>query len=390
MTAYGASSRQPLQLNGKRVEHGTTRRLKDGTVVYEFTPPRVNGKKSSPQVLKGVTTPTDAKREIERLLPLTRTGKIGDRSVRLRPLYEDCLAAMKSGEFTHSDGTYSKRSIELFEQRANDHVLPLLGESVKVADITAAHLRAMMTRLKAKGLGGSAVRGSVSTASTMLRYAVSQEIVSENQANLIGRGERPSAKRMTEPRYLSVEEVELLLSKVTDRTTGAALASMFWGALRISEALELRWSDVGENTLLVRGTKTKGSWGEVPLLPQLKAVLAAHRTRMGKLGFDRLKPDALVFQTRTGNALGRRNVSRSLALAASAAGLNPKELPPVGCHDLRHSMAGIALDLPNMNMVKVAKLLRHANPQVTATVYAGLSDSGTKQLGAELAAGFGA
>jgi hypothetical protein len=35
---------------------------------------------------------------------------------------------------------------------------------------------------------------------------------------------------------------------------------------------------------------------------------------------------------------------------------------------------------------ETARLLRHANPQVTATVYAGLTDDQVKELGAKLRA----
>jgi Site-specific recombinase XerD len=384
---YGAASRQPLTLNGKKVEYGTTRRLKDGTLVYEFTPPREPGKpKPSPQVLKGITTATDAKHEIERLLPITRGGTIGDRSIRLEALYQNCLAAMKSGEFKHSEGRYSEATIALFKTRAENHVLPGLGSSMIVGDIKTAHLRKLMTRLTGQGQSGSSVRGCLAVASTLLRYAVEQEVMDTNPASNIGRGERPSSKRKSEPRYLSIPEVELLLAEVTDETSKAVIASMFWGALRVSEALELRWSDVGETTLLVRGTKTDSSYGEIPLLPQLAAVLAAHRTRMGKLGFDRIQPDALIFQTGPGKRMSRRNILRSIHAAGDAAGLNPEGTEKVGNHDLRHSMAANALAF--VSMTEAANLLRHSNPQITATTYADLTKDGVKALGEKLAAGF--
>lgn len=135
--------------------------------------------------------------------------------------------------------------------------------------------------------------------------------------------------------------------------------------------------------------------GPHPLLPQLAEVLAKHKTRMGKLGFDRIKPDALIFQTSNGTAFGRRNILRSVQAAGDAAKLNPKPVegveptPPVGCHDMRHSMAANALPIFNGDMVKTAKLLRHANPGVTATIYAGLTAEDTSELGAELSASAG-
>ena len=387
-TLYGAASRQPLVLGGKRVEYGTTRRLKDGTIVYEFTPPREPGKpKTAPRVLKGITTATDAKHEIERLLPVTRGGVVGDRTVRLEALYQNCLAAMQSGEFKHSGGVYNETTIALFKLRAEKHVLPGLGSSTLVVDIRAAHLRKLMARLTAQGQGGSSVRGCLAVATTLLRYAVEQEVVSENQGNLIGRGERPSGKRQSKPRYLSIPEVEQLLAKVTDHTSWAVIASLFWGALRVSEALELRWSDVSEDTLLVRGTKTDASYAEIPLLPQLKAVLAEQRTRSGKLGFDRIQPDSLVFQTKPGKRMSRRNILRSIHAAGDAAGLNPEGVEKVGNHDHLHTNPANALTF--LTMTETAKLLRHSDPQVTATTYADLTKEGVEALGAKLAAGFG-
>jgi hypothetical protein len=40
-----------------------------------------------------------------------------------------------------------------------------------------------------------------------------------------------------------------------------------------------------------------------------------------------------------------------------------------------------------MTPAEVARLLRHSDPAVTLSVYAGLDDAGVKSLGAKLAAG---
>ena len=44
----------------------------------------------------------------------------------------------------------------------------------------------------------------------------------------------------------------------------------------------------------------------------------------------------------------------------------------MGLHDLRHSAAGLAFESLALN--EVSRLLRHANPRVTTTVYGGISD----------------
>jgi hypothetical protein len=42
-----------------------------------------------------------------------------------------------------------------------------------------------------------------------------------------------------------------------------------------------------------------------------------------------------------------------------------------------------------MTPVEVARLLRHADPAITLSVYAGLDDASVKSLGAKLTAGLG-
>jgi integrase len=57
----------------------------------------------------------------------------------------------------------------------------------------------------------------------------------------------------------------------------------------------------------------------------------------------------------------------------------------VGVHDLRHSFAAYALG-GGLSLTETSRVLRHANPQVTATIYAGLSDDAVLALGDKLAA----
>ena len=99
--------------------------------------------------------------------------------------------------------------------------------------------------------------------------------------------------------------------------------------------------------------------------------------------------DALVFQTARGKPQSRRNALRAVHAAGDAAGLNGDGREPVGLHDLRHSLVAIAL-ASGMSLPETAALVRHANPQVTATVYAGLTEQDRERLGSKLVeAGFG-
>jgi integrase len=206
-----------------------------------------------------------------------------------------------------------------------------------------------------------------------------------NPVRDLDRGDRPSGKRQSEPRYLSVEEVEALLARMSDQSRPVT-AVLFYAALRVSEALTLTWADIDFDaaTIQVHGTKTKASAAAVPLLRRLAAELRAHRARQATLGFERVKPEARVFATRSGRSPSRRNVLRAVQNAATAAGLNAEGLPPVGLQDLRHSLAASAFAL-GLTAPEVARLLRHASTQVTLSVYSGISDKAASALGTKLA-----
>ena len=76
--------------------------------------------------------------------------------------------------------------------------------------------------------------------------------------------------------------------------------------------------------------------------------------------------------------------------AADEVGLNGEGRERVGLYDLRHSFVAIAL-ANGVTLPETAMLARHANPSVTMTVYAGLTD-GARDVAVRklLGAGFGA
>ncbi|HEV8460353.1 MAG TPA: tyrosine-type recombinase/integrase, partial [Gaiellaceae bacterium] len=250
-------------------------------------------------------------------------------------------------------------------------------------------IRKLLDRYKAQGQAGASVRSTIAALSATFRFGVMHAGLGRNPVRDLERGELPSGKRQTEPRYLSVSEVEKLLGKLSDESRPVA-AVCFYAATRISEALALRWShvDFDNSTIAVPGTKTKASAAKVRLLPALAAELRAHRARQAALGFDRVKPDLFVFQTASGLRPHRRNVLRAIGSASKRAGLVADGQEVVGAHDLRHSLAGCAFAL-GLSPVEVSKTLRHANAQVTLTVYAGLAESAALAAGDKLAKAFG-
>jgi integrase len=188
---------------------------------------------------------------------------------------------------------------------------------------------------------------------------------------------------------LDAKQIGQVLRELGDEFRPIA-ATMAYAALRVSEALALHWRDVDleAGMLNVPGTKSEASAAPVPIIPTLAAELRAHRAREARRGFQRVTADALVFQTRTGQPQNRRNVLRAMYAAGDRAGLNGDDIEPVGCHDLRHSCAGLLL-AARTPLPKVAAVLRHADTRVTAEVYSGLVESARTELAGDLESAFG-
>ena len=126
----------------------------------------------------------------------------------------------------------------------------------------------------------------------------------------------------------------------------------------------------------------------MPLLPALARELRAHRVRQPTRASRSSTPTRSSSRPATASPRPSQRPPRRPD-RRPAAGLNPEGAQPVGLHDLRHSAAGLAFESLALN--EVSRLLRHANPRVTTTVYGGINDDAAAAIGNKLTnAGFGA
>jgi integrase len=257
-------------------------------------------------------------------------------------------------------------------------VLPTLGSSTRAQDVTPAHLRAMVDKLTAAGQSGSSVRGAIVATSALFRHAVRRGVVATNPVRLLERGDRPSGKRRTEPRYLDRAAIDKLLAELGNEMRPVAAVMAFAG-LRVSEALALRWRDVNldDGMLDVPGTKTEASSQPAPLTADLVAERRAHRRRAGAKSLPNVRAEALVFSH------DRRKVFGAVYAAGDRAKLNPDGLPRVSCHELRHSCAGLLFSA-GVSAPKVAAILRHSDVRVTLSTYAELVETDRANLRGDL------
>lgn len=399
-TSYGAKTRRPVYSGTRRIPGLYERTRADGSTVYDVAL-RLGGQVRRHRLT--ATTKTDAVAELRALQvdygrgetfrsPATAltvadlaadwmrhlTARIGDRDARRR---------------------YSARTVALYRQRLEQHIVPALRHR-PVADVTLADVRRLVERLGAAGLAPSTVTGTLGILSGLLRYAVKGGLLERNPVRDLDRDDRPGVGRLSEPRYLTADELGRLLGRMGD-TFRPVAATCTFAALRISEALGLRWRDIDlkAGTLTVSaqlGTagervpvKSAASAATVPMLPALARELREHRVRQAGRDLWLVHADALVFTTARGKPQSRRNALRAVHAAGDAAGLNGDGHEPVGLHDLRHSYVALALDA-GASLAETAALARHANAKVTAAVYAGLADDGRERAAAKLVeAGFG-
>jgi integrase len=400
---YGLGSRQPVFSGSRRVPGLYQRSLADGRLVFEVRQ-RLGGSKLR-RVRLEATTKSDAIVEQRALMVDLERGQqhlSPAVALCLNDLAQDWLRDLES-RTSHRDPRLrrSPRTIAVNRQRLQTWVLPLIGHKCP-DELTVRDLRELIERMTKAGRAPSTISGTVTVLSGLLRFAMKHGFASRNVVQDLDRDDRPGTARLSEPRYLTVEQVESLLTRLSDTFRPVAALCAFAG-LRASEALGLRWCDIdfGADTLTVSGqlgldgkriaTKTAASAAMLPLLPALKRILLEHRRDVvARKGLASVRSDRLVCVTRSGSPQFRRNALRAIHAAGDAANLNAAGRPPVGLHDLRHSFVAIALE-NGLTLPEAALLARHANPRVTAVVYAGVADGARERATAKLlSAGFGA
>jgi integrase len=398
---YGPNSRRPVFTGNRRVPGLYERTLKDGTTVYDVHA-RLGGKLRRHNLK--ARTKTDAIVELRALQTDYARGQVHrspSAAVTLADLAQEWLTHLE-GRTNHRDTKQrrSPRTVELYRQRLDQHIVPVLGH-LPVADLNVGDIRRLIDQVSGKGLAPPTVLSTINITSGLLRYGMRVGVTDRNPVRDLDRDDRPSAKRQSEPRYLTSDEVTSLLGRMTDTFRPIAACCALAG-LRLSEALGLTWANVDFNarTITVTGqlgrggnrvpTKTISSNAPVPLLPALERELRAHRSRQAGRNLRYVHRNALVFCTTRGRPQSHRNALRAVHHAGDELGLNGDGRELVGLHDLRHSFIAIAL-ANGVTLPEVAMLARHANPRVTLAIYAGVTnDAREVAVDKLLSAGFGA
>jgi integrase len=196
------------------------------------------------------------------------------------------------------------------------------------------------------------------------------EVVDKNPIELV----RQSARRMSPPRRLTIEEFRQLLSHLQEPCRTMAILGGCLG-LRIGEVLGLQWGDVdllsGELRIKrsiyqyhVGPAKTPFSEAALPLSEEIVSALT---TWLAQAVY-RSATD-YVFASPSGGPKDADKLRENfLQPAAIRAGIGK-----IGWHALRHFYA-TALDAAGARMKVAQELMRHANFTTTMDIYTGVME----------------
>jgi integrase len=289
------------------------------------------------------------------------------------------------------------RTQECYRNAIVQHLGPVFGTH-RLDSITPDDLAQLVRELRARGLSESTIVIAIGVANRVFRYASRRLGWSgTNPVSLMLPSERPKPSRGKRRRIFEGRELEQTITAATEPYRTLFTLAALTGA-RLSELLGLTWANVRLDDLddaeiefgwqvdrhgNRQPTKTDGSARTVPIPTELALMLARHKLAVR---FSQLSD--YVFCTRTGRALGQRNVTRALRRAQGQAideNGNPTfpalreqneegRLIPMAhgalpsMHSFRHTVASRAL-LAGESVDEIAFLLGHRDANVTRAVY---------------------
>lgn len=311
-----------------------------------------------------------------------RGERVAPAKVRFRELAEEWFASKH--RLRPSTRQNYRKSLDLV-------LLPRLGH-LKLGAIDASLIARLIRELETRGLNAidakrrlrplssSSVENHLKPLNGTLQLAVRRGLLGSNPYAVLSRDERPQKAEYEPAHEWSDHEIGALLEAAQARARQPdsrydytpLLRTAVYTGLRLGELLGLKWVDLDldAGVLHVRrqwtkqrelaAPKTPKSVRRVPLSSDMVAFLRRH-----KLASRFSQEGDFVFASRSGGALGHRNVQRR--------GFEPArdlaELPKtITFHDLRHAFASLAAHR-GVPVTVLSEVMGHSHVGVTQKVY---------------------
>ena len=175
------------------------------------------------------------------------------------------------------------------------------------------------------------------------------------------------------PKYLTKDEVKLLLQSTTYLKHKAILSTIYSAGLRVSEVINLRISDIMSKEMKIRVRNGKRNKERYTLLSHKNLELL--RIYWKKFGYKNYSPEDYLFTSRlTKTKLTSRCVESAMDKAMQKSGIGKKATP----HTLRHSFATHLMN-DDVELVNIQTLMGHSNIKTTS-IYLHVQDYQTLNI----------
>jgi integrase len=298
-----------------------------------------------------------------------RGEDVSSRPRTMGELFDDWLATIERQG-------HPRNTMIAYRGVIKNHLRPQLG-AASVPQVRTRELQRIFNDF-ADRLAPTYVRQLKSVLAQTLDFAIVQGERTDNPARAVS---TPKVSH-TPGRSLTADEVRAVRSALEGHRYGLAIQLALLG-LRRNEILAVRWEDLDAEagTLIIRRQlerddktrtwkpieRTKGGGTRMLTLgPKLIAAIELHR-RAQAVERDVMDwPDNgyIFVSVRNGGPCPPSAIYEAFKAICDKAGITPARL-----HDCRHT-AGTMLLADGEDIATVAGVLGHANPQITATVYA--------------------
>jgi len=171
----------------------------------------------------------------------------------------------------------------------------------------------------------------------------------------------------TLPNILSKEETFRLIDVTTNLKHKTLLALIYSSGLRISEAINMKISDIDSQRMLIHVKNAKGKKDRYTLLStKVLGLLKAYYTIF--------KPKKFLFEGQYGEQYSSRSAQSVLHQSAKKAGITKQ----ISLHTLRHSFATHLLE-NGTDLRYIQDLLGHSSPKTTM-IYTHVSSTSLKNI----------
>lgn len=255
---------------------------------------------------------------------------------------------------------YSPNTIEAYVHDLDYLINFIKGEGLAIADVRLSHLETFAATIHEFGVSATSQARILCGVRSFFRFLVLDGVLADDPAELL---ESPAVGEHL-PEVLTTEEVDRMeasinLSKWEGQRNRAIIEVLFSCGLRVSELVNLRFSDVSLNDKFLR---IVGKGSKERLVPISDAALREIQLWIFDRNLMKVKPgeQEYVFLNRRGAHLTRTMILIMIKRTAEEAGITKTVSP----HTLRHSFA-TALLKGGANLRAIQEMLGHENIKTT-------------------------